>query len=219
MSKLCLSAYLDEIRTTYNEARAEYTRLYDLLDEATAKYREARRSGNYSRQGIEKVQQEYSAKSAYLRASIEQVIQDAQASFAKTRQSADHAFGDLYRVLPEKLDMAALELLKSGILTDGELVELAGRYEGNRTMTRLIGKYAKERADTDPNNTNVAMRKLAAAVKASETIPHLEAMDSLTVWAEKGLRMDRSLSDGVAKCFDENADHIFEEYGGICKEL
>ena len=217
MTKLFLSAYLEEIRKAYTEARAEYTRLYDALDEATHKYQEAKRSGNYSKQGMEKAQQEYNSKSAYLRASIEKVIQDAQASFADTRKRADTVFGDLFSVTPEKLDMAALELLKSGVLTDAELTEFANRYEDNRTMTRLIGKYAKERADADPANKE--MRRLAAFARAADTIPHLEAVDSLTVWAEKGLRMERSLADGVAKRFDENADRIIEEYGNISVEV
>ena len=217
MSKVYLSSYLRDIRTRYEEAREKYTELYNDLDEAEKKYRKAKTSGDLSPKGLERAAQDYNSKSAYLRASIEQVGTDAHADFEKIRKKADSVFGDLYRVTPEALDLAGLEILKSGILSDNELLEFAERYEGNKTMTRMIGKFAGERAEKNPGNRE--LRKLAAVAQGSNDRPHLDAVDTLTMLADKALRMNRMLADGTAAIFDESADNIIEQYGNISVEV
>lgn len=54
-----------------------------------------------------------------------------------------------HRIDPAKLDFAALELMKSGIMRPADykaMLESAQRV-GNDTMTRMISKYAREAAD------------------------------------------------------------------------
>ena len=213
MSKIYLKSYLRDIRDRYEEARSEYTEKYNALEEAEEKYRKAKASGNLSPKGLERAAQEYNSKSAYLRASIEKVGTDAHADFEKIRKKADAAFGDLYRVTPEALDLAGLEILKSGILSDAELIEFAERYEGNKTMTRMIGKYAAERAEKNPSNRD--MKRLAAVSNGFNDRPHLDAVDTLTTLADKALRMNRLLADGTAEIFDESADDIIRTFGDI----
>lgn len=54
-----------------------------------------------------------------------------------------------HRIDPAKLDLAALELLKSGIMRPADykaMLESAQR-AGNDTMTRMVSKFAREAAD------------------------------------------------------------------------
>jgi hypothetical protein len=147
---------------------------------------------------------------------LDSLISKTSQSFSEAREDVDKFFGDMYRATPEKLDTNALELLKSGILTDPELSEMAEKYADNATMRRMIGKYAQERADKD--RENVSMRQLAVVLNHPE-LPHLEAADTLIMWCEKGLREDRVLSDGIARAFDEQADSIIAQYGDISVSL
>lgn len=48
---------------------------------------------------------------------------------------------------PDAVDANALELMKSGILTDDDYFSLAEKYDSNPTMLRLIAKWAKGTAD------------------------------------------------------------------------
>jgi len=54
-----------------------------------------------------------------------------------------------FAVDPSKMDMAALELLKSGIMKAGEYSTMMqeAQKSGNVTMTRLIARYASEAAE------------------------------------------------------------------------
>lgn len=68
--------------------------------------------------------------------------------FAAIRKAlaADIAASNM--VNPEQMDMQTLELLKSGILTGNEYLSMLQKFSGNPTMTRLIGKYAHDAAET-----------------------------------------------------------------------
>lgn len=47
-------------------------------------------------------------------------------------------------VNPAEIDGNALELLKSGVMTVSDYAAMVDRYSGNKTMLRLIGKYADD---------------------------------------------------------------------------
>lgn len=65
-----------------------------------------------------------------------------------TRKELAAAVDEAFRVNPEQIDSATLELLKSGICTPDEYGALLKKAasEGNVTMCRLIGKYANDAA-------------------------------------------------------------------------
>ena len=211
-----LRSYLEEIKNTYNEARKTYTELFNKADEVKAAWIKARSSGDLNAQGLEKAQDKYLKESADIQEQLESLISSTKKEFAAIRRRVDADFASKFKVNPDNLDMPTLELLKSGILKDSELSDLAGRFNDNITMLRLIGKYAQERADQNPNNKEI--KSLAVALKNSEKMPHLEATDTLIFYAERGLRPDRITSDGIAAIFDENADRIISESGDITAE-
>lgn len=207
---------LERIRGIYDNARTEYTQLQDELTRLKNKLMESQKDFKLTVQGKDAARTKYNGEIAVIRSELDSLISKTSQSFSEVREDVDKFFGDMYRATPEKLDTNALELLKSGILTDPELSEMAEKYSDNATMRRMIGKYAQERADKD--RENVSMRQLALVLNRQE-LPHLEAADTLIMWCEKGLREDRALSDGIARAFDEQADRIIAQYGDISVSL
>lgn len=89
---------------------------------------------------------------------------------------------------PDGIDQNGLELLKSGILTADDMESLVSKYDGNPTMLRLAGKYAKEMADTmkDPSDAPARARLygICAAVKDGEGRA-MRAFDTLVSIADR----------------------------------
>ncbi len=214
---LYLRSYLGNIRSAYNTARSECSALWDKLEAAQRENEDIQRSQHYTALGKQTAQANFNRKRDELNAELSRVLQNAESRFAEEREGADHAFGDLFRVLPEQIDQNALALLEAGVLTDGELIQFGEKYQDNPAMSRLVSKYAAQRSEKTPDNRE--LRRLAVAGNMT-TPKHLEGIDTLTMWARKGLRVEnRLLADGAAVYFDEVADQIVKDYGGISLEL
>lgn len=82
-------------------------------------------------------------------------------------------------VNPNDVDAATMELLKSGVCRGSDFEALARRFDGNNTMTRLIGKYASDAAQTatDASERGQLLSIASTARTASDGI--LEAWDSI----------------------------------------
>lgn len=81
-----------------------------------------------------------------------------------------------------QVDMATLELLKSGILKSDEYVSLynAAANSGNHTMMRLIGKYAGDVAQDAPTKEKeTQLRQLESMSRAAMGGQYLEAFNML----------------------------------------
>lgn len=61
-------------------------------------------------------------------------------------------------VEPDAIDPNALELLKSDILNVEDFAKLANKYDDNKTMLRLISKYASLAAENSKNDDETRMR-------------------------------------------------------------
>lgn len=81
------------------------------------------------------------------RLAFESVEDRATAEFEAIKQECIDIFEPYNRATASMIDMPTLELLKSGILKDNELFDLADSFSDNVTMLRIIGKYAEERAN------------------------------------------------------------------------
>lgn len=94
--------------------------------------------------------------------------------------------GRAYTANPEDIDPNTMELLKSGILTPGEYVDLANRAinNGNNTMLRVIGSYAGKLANELQNDKNAmqdrgTLYNIASRAKGSTGAAELEAYDAM----------------------------------------
>lgn len=167
--------FAKELDAAFRTARSEYAAVYDELTKAkenasaagldavkkqiaTLQLQEAE---NKMRTEAARIWAEFDAKAADLRRALEKEVQ--------TSNLAD----------PSAIDSNAVELMKTGVLTVDDYFGFADRYDGNPTMLKLIGHYAKEAADsTDDRKDKVALTVLAQDC-AKGTGKTLKAWDSM----------------------------------------
>lgn len=81
-------------------------------------------------------------------------------------------------VNPEAVDMAALELMKSGIMQARDYDAMLNKYGSNPTMTRLISKYAGDAVDAMKEDTSARAALMMTVRKAREMVnPEAEVVD------------------------------------------
>ena len=130
--------------------------------------------------------------------------------FENILAEADDVFGRYNRATGDKLDLATVELLKSGILSDNEIKALADDFKGNVAMLRIIGKYADERASKD----NIEMIALAHSLKNAE-IPYREPMERLVFWSNEGLKADTIKAMAHNNHYDNTFNELVEQSEGV----
>lgn len=167
--------FAKELDAAFRAARSEYAAVYEELTKAkenasaagldavkkqiaTLQLQEAEKK---MRQETGRIWSAFDAKAAELRSALEKEVQ--------TSNLAD----------PSAIDSNAVELMKTGVLTVDDYFGFADRYDGNPTMLKLIGHYAKEATDsTDDRKDRVALTVLAQDC-AKGTGKTLKAWDSM----------------------------------------
>lgn len=164
-----------DLDAAFKAARDEYAAAYNAVEQtrkamqdagqdalkrqiATLQLQEAEKK---MRQETGRIWSVFDAKAAELRSALEKEVQ--------TSNLAD----------PSAIDSNAVELMKTGVLTVDDYFGFADRYDGNPTMLKLIGHYAKEAADSaDDRKDRVALTVLAQDC-ANGTGTTLRAWDDL----------------------------------------
>ncbi len=106
--------------------------------------------------------------------------------FDKIQAEADSVFGAYDRATPDKLDMSAVELLKSGILRADEFKTLADTFKDNCTMLRLIGKYAHEQGEAANDKELIRYGKELEAYH----FPYREPIEKLIDKSKRNIRLE-----------------------------
>ena len=187
----------------FRTARSEYAAVYDELTKAkenasaagldaikkqiaTLQLQEAEKK---MRQETGRIWTEFDAKAADLRRALEKEVQ--------TSNLAD----------PSAIDSNAVELMKTGVLTVDDYFGFADRYDGNPTMLKLIGHYAKEAADSADDRKDKAALTVLAQDCAKGTGKTLKAWDSMMTAANycsgRGGSGNRRTTPGVTLSMGE----------------
>lgn len=144
--------YAERVDSMAKEIFAEYTEAKAEFDKAEKRHRDLPQ-----RHGM--VDYDYAAKSARAEADFAEAkkrLEDVRRSMAMKINEAENIERELAEAVehdcsadPAQLDMATLELLKSGILRSAEYAALMhdAQRAGNITMQRIIGKYAQTAAE------------------------------------------------------------------------
>ena len=178
--------FLDKINDKYKAHRAEYERLNELFNCNVEEWKKEVARGWSNQQMQKEARAKHEAEQSEIRNALDELRTTASKDFENILAEADDVFGRYNRATGDKLDLATVELLKSGILSDNEIKALAKDFEGNVAMLRIIGKYADERASKD----NIEMIALAHSLKNAE-IPYREPLERLVFWSENGLKDER----------------------------
>lgn len=146
---------------------------------------------------------DYMAADQAVRAARNKMGGEYMQQIKAVRRELEDAVNKAYQVDPEQIDNATLELLKSGICTPDEYMELLDKAaaSGNATMARLVGKYAGDAAAAAleaagghySDQTAAALRAVTIKAKGYNGNEYLEAFDNLVSVFERACR-DPSLS-------------------------
>lgn len=201
MSKF--NSYARSLDEAFRAARDEYTAVYNELTKAkenasaagldavkqqiaTLQLQEAEKK---MRQEAARIWAEFDAKAAALRCALEKEVQASKC------------------VDPTTVDAAGVELMKSGILTADDYYSLAGKYDGNVTMLRLLSKYAAGAATDADNRKDRAALTVLSRECAKGTGKTLKAWDSLMTAANycsgRGGSGNRRTTPGVTLSMGE----------------
>ena len=202
--------FLDKINDKYKAHRAEYERLTEQYTRNAEQWKQevARGWSNYKLQ--QEAKERHDKEQSEIRKALDELRTTANTDFENILAEADDVFGRYNRATGDKLDLATVELLKSGILSDNEIKALAKDFEGNVAMLRIIGKYADERASKD----NIEMIALAHSLKNAE-IPYREPLERLVFWSENGLKDDTIKAMAHNNHYENTYNELVEQSEGV----
>ena len=164
--------YMDRIKAIYTEANKQYVELLEKMRNCDSALERVNFDRTLSPEGRQQRREGLRQLKAEVRKELDAINADAKSRANAIRKEVEHDFYGLYNARAEDVDSKTVELLKSGILTDSEMIDLANKYHNNNAMRRIIGSYAKQREGREMQTLgNVCMR-------ASDT-PHLDAIDTL----------------------------------------
>ena len=202
--------FLDKINAKYKVHRAEYERLNELYNLKGEEWKKEVARGWNSPKMQQEARDKNEAKKKEIKNALDELRTTASKDFENILAEADDVFGRYNRATGDKLDLATVELLKSGILSDNEIKALAKDFEGNVAMIRIIGKYADERASKD----NIEMIALAHSLKNAE-IPYREPLDRLVFWSENGLKDDTIQPMAHNNQYENTYNELVEQSEGV----
>ena len=202
--------FLDKINDKYKAHRAEYERLNELFNRNVEEWKRELARGWSNQQMQKEARAKHEAEQSEIRNALDELRTTASKDFENILAEADDVFGRYNRATGDKLDLATVELLKSGILSDNEIKALAKDFEGNVAMLRIIGKYADERASKD----NMEMTVLASNLKSAE-IPYREPLERLVFWSENGLKDDTIKAMAHNNHYENTYNELVEQSEGV----
>lgn len=213
--KRTITEFLRKIREEYGNAREEYSRLADKVIDIENRWKAEQRRGwgDSNQKNIDT--EKYNKAKKEAKDNLKAHIEKAYARFDEIMAECDNVFSVYDRATGDKVDIATLELLKSGILRKDEIKALADDFSGNCAMTRLIGEYA---FNTGEKINDTELRRMGSTLKKYR-FPYKQHIEGAVEWSKLGLREDIGLSNAIDKVYGENVDKIFASAEGICVEV
>lgn len=184
--------FLEKIKKAHGQYRADYIKAADAYMKNKEEWQNELRRGWASPTEKQRATDENMKKRDALRQALEDIETKAAAKYEAIKKECMEIFEPYNRINPAHVDMALLELIKSGVFKEEELCDLANQCGDNITMLRLIGKHAESRAEGGKNQKMQALAMRCAAA----TLPYIEPIDTLIFWSMQDIRTEK---DVVAK--------------------
>lgn len=147
-----------DLDTAFKAARSEYTAAYNAVEAARQAVTDA---------GTDDMKKQIAA--LQLREAESKLTREAariwsgfDAKAADYRRALEKEVQQSNLADPAAVDNNALELMKTGVLSADDYYNFADKYDGNPTMLKLVGYYAKEAAENaEDRKDKVALLVLA----------------------------------------------------------
>lgn len=169
---MTLKMYMQKVAEIYKTAAPEFIEEYKAEKEAREAIAKVKGSADFTEQGKQRKIEQLEQECAEHRKVMETIAAEAQKKALGVRREVEEHFYSRFHVSPADLDVNALELLKSGIVTDTELKNMAQEYANNVTMLRLLGKYMMERQSSE-------LKSMGHVLQHSNSDIHLQCVDSV----------------------------------------
>lgn len=169
MSKT-VKGYLRELKNLYWKKSEEVEKKYSDLKAVQAEIEQVRTSRDYTPEGRSKRLAALEERRDALKKELTAIRDDANNGAMKIRDDAETEFYNYYNASPDDVDLKLTELIRSGVLTDAELIHYGNK--ANATMKRLIGKELEKRPSYDAQAAGRAFMLPSAN-------PHLQAIDNI----------------------------------------
>lgn len=180
--------YAKDLDAAFKEARDEHVRLVSELNKARAELE----STKTWKPGEDKQKKE----AAVMRATV--AYKDAENSLRTSVawETFNHKRSELRAALatelqvnsivnPDAVDAAALELLKSGVMTAADYSAFVVKFDNNGTMLRLIARYASEAAKSTEDRAEAANLNAIALTCRDGQGRTLREWDNLSALADR----------------------------------
>ena len=195
--------YLRKLKKLYQDRSEEVEKKYDELKKLNAEYERVRSSRDYTPEGRQSRMTSIDAKRSAIKHELEAMRINANEEAKKIRESAESTFYNYYNASPDDVDLKMTELIRSGVLTDAELIHYGEK--ANSTMRRLIGKELENRPSANA-------KQIGRAYQLATGNPHLQAIDRIMEigdYAVGGARMGGfDTVSAMRKRFDELVDPV-----------
>lgn len=194
--RIYLTDYINRMRNAYRQARAGFEIYANAIVKEKENWEKEQRRGWINPSDRQEAYTKNQQTQRDLKNRLEQVVKEAKSEFAEILNEANSVFERHFRATPEQIDEKGLALLNSGALSDKDLMALADEYPENYTMRKLIGKKLIEEGEKR------GYREMADKGRYMQFTPttHTEALESVIMWAEYGLKTD---DIAISKVFDK----------------
>lgn len=200
-----LTNYLDEIEQAYSRARLGYTEIVESLEELKERHDARINHGMLNDEGLMIENNTYHERKKALEKEFEKIRDRFTNEVNDIRKREDSVFKSKYTANASDIDLKAVEMLKSGMLTGAEIMEMARTYSdnGNNAMYRYCGTFL------NPHSKNLEERVIAEEAKKAYQRPDTEIVNEFVDICNRGLRNDIAASNGIHNRHDEFKDMIY----------
>lgn len=168
-----LTDYMKKAEAVYKEYGAKYVEELQEDAKILASINSVRTSRDFTEEGKASRIANLRRESEKHKANMAALAAAANTKAAEIRKEVAQGFYGHFHAMPAAIDPNGMELLRSGILTDAELVNLTNSYEGNNTMERICATYLEKREDK-------ALQQMASVIKSKgHNDVHLRCIDSI----------------------------------------
>lgn len=173
MSKSRTAAdFIDALNDIYTESRNVYAVLQDKVDKAAAKMERAReelrdpscKDKRIAQLRFDLAQGEYKIAEDARLGEYKAMVTGHKKKVAELRAQFAAHLDEHYAASPDKLDTATMQLLGSGICTPTDLARLVERHQGNPTMLRIVGEYARNLREDNRRSMSKENRAICSSV-------------------------------------------------------
>lgn len=151
--------FAQQLDTAFKTARNEFAAAHSANEKALAAEMNARINGSDTQAKIAALEAKeaaarFDAERGRIWAAFDQQVASLSAGLEKELAGPG--------VSPDAVDNNAVFLMESGVMTASDYVAFAEKFDGNSTMTRLVGRYAKQAAE---DAENVGDRQTASTLR------------------------------------------------------